>query len=381
MKKTLLLLLIMILCSICYPADQVRVMDRTGQEVNPGADNRWPVSHINSGTAGVTQFLTAPGNTRSHFVTGFIMTGGAAADGFYFLRQNAVAFTNSDTLTIPDNSTDLDWDTLANDGDFAVEMWLQTAADIDNIATLLVRGDETSDGWKLEIASGKAKFTFHDSSDTATITGDTDVDDGSWHFIVATVDRDSATGLNIYVDGSSDATAVDPTSVLLAMDGGTTVVSTGVAAGTYYMSALALYIDNTLSAATVLSNYNSGIGQKYEGDETNLSFAYNLDEGSGTSGYDRLLDTNHTITLSSTAWVPSRLSGATAEVNIDGVPINEQDMTDAVGKFQCGIGTNFGGVYVKFPHPVKIGRNCPLSILETNGAFDLIVFGFTSSVR
>lgn len=381
MKKIFLIIMILVLFSAAHAADQVRIIDRTGQEVNPGASNRWPISHLNGNAATVTQLLTAPGNTRSHYVTGFILGGGAAADGFYFLRQNAVAFTNSDTLTIPDNSTDLDWANQASDGDFAIEMWLQTATDINNIGTLLVRGDETNDGWKLEVASGKAKFTFHDGSNGANITGGTDVDDGSWHFIVATVDRSSVTGLNIYVDGASDATAVDPTSVTGAMAGGTTVVSTGVAAGTYYMSAVALYIDSTLSAATVLSNYNNGIGQKYEGDETGLDFAYNLDEGSGTTCYDRLLTTAHDITLSNTAWTPSRQSGATAEVNIDGIPINEQDMTDAVGKFHCGLGSAFSGVFVKFPHPIKIGRNCPLSILETNGAFDLIVFGYTDAMR
>lgn len=380
MRKIFLILILM--CITVQAADQVRIMDNTGKEVNPGASNRWPVSHLNAGTAGVKQLLTAPGNTRSHYVTGYILTGGATTTGFYFLRQNALAFTNSDTLTIPNNSTDLDWANKASNGDFTVEMWLQTAADIDNIATLLVRGNEASDGWKLEIASGKAKFSWHDGSNsTIAITGDTDVDDGSWHLITVTIDRSSSTGMNIYVDGASDATAVDPTGNTAAMTGGTTVVSTGVAAGTYYMSAFALYIDSTLSAATVLSNYNSGIGQKYEGDETGLDFAYNLDEGSGTTCYSRLLDTNHDIALSNTAWIPSRQLGSTAEVNIDGIPINEQDMMRAVGKFVTGIGTAFGGTFIIFPHPIKIGRNCPLNILETDGGFDLVVFGYTTQVR
>lgn len=380
MKRLFVFLILM--CITAQAADQVRIMDNTGKEVNPGASNRWPVSHLNAGTAGVKQLLTAPGNTRSHYVTGYIMTGGGGTNGFYFLRQSALAFTNSDTLIIPNNGTDLNWANKAADGDFAVEMWLQTAADIDNIGTLLVRGNEASNGWKLEIASGKAKFSWHDGSNsTIAITGDTDVDDGSWHFIVVTIDRSSITGMNIYVDGASDATAVDPTGNTAAMTGGTTVISTGVAAGTYYMSAFALYIDSTLSAATVLSNYNSGIGQKYEGDETGLDFAYNLDEGSGTTCYSRLLDTNHDIALSNATWIPSRQLGATAEVNVNGIPINQQDMMRAVGKFVVGTGSNFGGTFIKFPHPIKIGRNCPLNILETAGTFDLVVFGYTTQVR
>ena len=68
-------------------------------------------------------------------------------------------------------------------------------------------------------------------------------------------------------------------------------------------------------------------------------------------------------------------------MNIDGVPFAAEDMMTAVGKFHCGLGSAFGGVFIKFPHPVKIGRGCPLSILETNGTFDLIIFGSTDVVK
>ena len=93
MKKLIILVVVTLVAATLYAADQVRVMDKTGHEVNPGASNRWPVSHLNAGTAGVKMLLSAPGNTRCHYVTGFVMTDGADADGFYFLRQLCTAHT------------------------------------------------------------------------------------------------------------------------------------------------------------------------------------------------------------------------------------------------------------------------------------------------
>jgi len=358
------------------------ISDRWGNKITPGeilSGQDYPIRHLNGGAAGVKQLLAAPGNAFSYYVTGFILGGGGTADGFYLLRRNCVVFNgNTDTLTIPDNATDLDWSNKAGNGDFAVEMWIKIPAATTDIASLLKRGNEASDGWLLEIASGLVKFTFHDGSNSATITGSTAINDDEWHHIAVTVDRSSDTGLNVYVDGIADATSVDPTSVTDAMDGGTTVVMTGVASKTYYVSTLALYIDATLSAATILSNYNSGVGKKYSGSETSLTMAWNLDEGIGTTCYDILQDSNHNVTLANTAWSPSKQNGSTAAVEVCGVPFDDGVM-DAIGKFVTGV-LNTNGVIsptiAKFPSAIKIGRNNPLNILETDGAFDLVLWVF-----
>jgi hypothetical protein len=385
MKKIILITVLALLVSVVYAADPVILIDKTGKEVNPGASNRWPVVHLNAATAGVKMLLSAPGNTKSHYVTGFIMSGGADADGFHFLRQNCVVFdAAADTLTMADDGTDFDWGTQAADGDFSAEFWINYEATAAAAPSLMKRGNEASDGWLIELtAASLVKFTAHDSSDTATITATTAIDDGEWHHIVVSVDRDSTTGMQIYVDGQADATAVDPTDMALTLDGGTTIVMTGVNNETFYISTAGIYIgsDAFLSASEVTTRYNAGIGLKYEGDETGLVVGFNTDEGESTACHDIKNDASNVITLSGTSWAPSRQNGATAEVNVDGIPINEQDMTVAVGKFHCGVGSAFGGFPVIFPHPIKIGRNCPLNILETNGAFSLIVFGYTTTVR
>ena len=385
MKKIFLIVALVLVGISVYAADQVILIDKTGKEVDPGASNRWPVIHTNATVAGVKMLLSAPGNTKSHYVTGFIMSGGADADGFYFLRQNCVLLNAAaDNIALTEDGTTFDWDTKTNNGDFSLELWINYEATTAAAPALVKTGDETNNGWLLEAsAASLLTFTFDDGTNTATFTGATAIDVGEWHHVVVSVERSSSTGLNHYVDGELDATAVDPTGVANAVNAAANIIVTGVNSEEIYISALGLYLDADafLSATEVVTRYNSGIGLKYEGDETGLIVGYNIDEGSGTSCYDIKNATGNIIALTGTPWAPSRQNGATAEVNVDGIPINEQDMTVAVGKFHCGVGSAFGGFPVIFPHPIKIGRNCPLSILETNGAFSLIVFGFTDIVR
>ena len=382
--KKLFLMAVLTLAIVVQAADPVIVIDKTGKEVHPGASNRWPVSHLNAGTAGVKQLLTAPGNTKSHFVTGFIMTGGATADGFHILRQNCLTLdTASSTITMADDGTDFDW---AADGDFTAEFWINLEATTAAVPSLMLRGDEDSDGWLIELTSGSVViFTIHDGTNTAVVTGTTAIDDGAWHHIICQVDRSSSTGMQIYVDASAEqATASDPTGVTSELFGGTTIVMTGVDGEVFYISTVGIYLGSAnaaLSEATILSRYNSGIGFKYEGDETGLQVGFNTDEGISTACHDIKNDASNVITVTNTTWAPARQNGATVEVNVDGVPINEQDMMRAVGKFWTGLGAAFGGVFIDFPHPIKIGRNSPLSILETDGGFDLVVFGYTDTVR
>lgn len=388
MKKWILVvLLIAILTAIpLFGQEIVRIFDRHGEEVNPGMSERWPVSHLNGGVAGVKMMLSAPGNSQSHYVTGFILSGAKDPNGFYLLRQNCLFFDTTDTLTLNDHGTDYDWDTKTNNGDFSCEFWMKLEATTAAVPNLVTRGDEDADGWNIELSTGSLiTFTIHDGTHAAAaITGATVIDDGEWHHVVASVDRSSATGMNLYVDGVADATAVTPAAVTDAMDGGSDIVLTGVASEEIYISTIGIYIgaDAFLSAAEVRTRYNSGIGLKFEGDETGLIAGFNTDEGVSTACYDIKNDINNAATTSGTTWVPSRQNGATAEINEAGIPFTSLDMMRAVGIFHCGGGGSIAApagspISMTFPHPIKIGLNCPLNILETVGAFDLILFGYT----
>jgi hypothetical protein len=327
----------------------------------------------------------------SHYVTGYSLDGALAdGDGFHLLRRSCLYFNTTDTWTAADHSTDFDWGTEAASGHFALEVWCYVPSATGAHATLMKRGDEAADGWLLEItAAGVAKFTAHDSAASMSITGSTPIWD-RWVFIAVVAERNSATGLNLYIDGASDATAVDTTALDLTLDGGTTVVSTGVSGKDSWLGPVGMYIGSSanLSAATILSHYNGGIGRKYDGSETGLAVGFNNDEGTGTICYDILGDDNNKATVSGTAWTPAKQSGSTAAMTTCGPPFasaretTPEDPLEAVGKFGTGVlSTNgvFSPVVVTFPHAIKIGNANPLRILETNGSFSLVVFGYTDA--
>jgi len=347
-------------------------------EVRPmkSEDNaNWPVSHTNAAAAAITKLLDAPANGQSHYITGYHMNGGGDADGFKIIRQRCVLLNSgTDTITIADNAA-LDWDTKANDGDFTLNLWAKFPETMGVLDNFILRGDEAADGWELEVTAGELmKFTAHDSSDTANVSSLSPVNDAAWHMWTVVVDRSSTTGMKIYRDGLLEASA-DPTDMALAMDGGTTVVMTGKASRSIYVGQLGLYIDKALSAAEIITLYNApagavgngrGVGRSLVDTEDNLIVGLNMD-GNATIQVD----------------IASGLVITEANLGVanDGLP-REDDIGKVVGPFSNGTVSTNGGYaphQMTFPHAIKIGNAKSLSIEETDGAFNLVLFGYTDS--
>jgi len=354
----------------------------------------WPITHLNGNAARSTTLLNAPGSALSHWITGYVLDGLTDDDGFHLLRRSCVQFTTTDTYTITDTGTTFDTGTEAASGHMTIEMWVYVPTATGAHATLLKRGDPAADGWLLELTSaGIPKFTIHDSSAAVTQTATHSVFD-KWALITVVFERNSTTGLKIYIDGKVEAASAgsaDTTALNLTCDGGTTIVCTGVSNKKHYLGPLGIYIGSSaaLSAATILSNYNGGYGRKYDGSETGLVAGFNNDEGTGTACYNILSPTTGLVALSGTEWAPYKQDGSTAAVTIMGPPFesleeksihSDGEQLPAVGKFGTGkLSTNgiWSPVVATFPQAIKIGRDNPVRILETNGAFTLKLFGFT----
>lgn len=351
----------------------------------------WPVVHLNGATAKSTTLLNAPNKYLSHYITGYQLDGAlATGDGFHLLRRSCLHFNGTDTWTGADGGSLLDW-TDDTAGHFTLEMWVYVPTATGAVSALLVRGSSTH-GWVLSVsAAGLVTFTVDDNTiaSALTITSTASIH-GGWHLITVQCQRASTTGLKLFIDGESDATA--KTTVLLAeaVAPAATLVATGEAGDDIYLGPIGIYhgASAVLSAATILANYNEGLGRKYHGAETGLVLAWNNDEGTGSICYDIKNVDGYKATVSGTAWSPSKQSGATAAVKKCGPPFpiqHEEDADDplgSVGLFGTGVLTTEGvmnAVQGVFPQGIKVGNGNPVRILETDGAFSLLLFGITDS--
>ena len=361
------------------------------QETRPAkSDINWPIVHLNGGTLKSTTLLNASGGRSSHWITGYHLDGVMVKDdGFYLLRRNCLYFASNNTWTGADGGALLDW-TDDTAGHFTLEMWVYIPVVSGAVSALLVRG-AASHGWVLSVGStGVVTFTVDDNTigTALTITSSSSVL-GGWHLITVQCERASTTGLRMFIDGVSDADAKTTALLTEAVAPAATLVCTGESSQDMWIGPIGIYhgADAVLSAATILANYNEGIGRKYHGAETGLVLGWNNDEGTGVLCYDIKNVDGYKATVSGTAWSPSKQSGATAAIKKCGPPFRKQYEDDAdnplpaVGLFQTGIETATGAfqaVSVTFPQAIEIGRNNPVRIHETDGAFSLILFGFTA---
>lgn len=112
-------------------------------------------------------------------------------------RLKALTFSTSDYATVQ-NSPDIDVGTE----DFSIFTWVRT--DATGTHTFLDKRQSSGvSGYSLNTYGGKVLLQLATSNgwDNYFNSNSTSVDDGLWHHIGATVDRDSATGGKLYVDG------------------------------------------------------------------------------------------------------------------------------------------------------------------------------------
>jgi hypothetical protein len=157
--------------------------------LNGSCVGRWALDGNTTDSSGNTNHGTWTGNLAA-----------ATLNGLYYLGK-ALQFNGTNYVTIPDNPT-VNFGT----GDFSIAFWVKTTETKTNNTVMDKRG---SAGYHVVLYDGRILMQIADTSGRWANYWDSasrQVNDGFWHFIVITVDRDNTSGIKYYIDGSLSGT-------------------------------------------------------------------------------------------------------------------------------------------------------------------------------
>jgi len=139
----------------------------------------------------VSEWLFTSDATDSEGANDGTLNGGATATG-------ALALDGSGDHVLVSYSADFDWGTAT---DFSFSMWVKSSF-LGAQRVLAKRdSDNTLPIWNV-VLDTQIDWRVNDSSNTADAFGTVTVNDGDWHHVVCTADRDG--DISIYVDGDFD---------------------------------------------------------------------------------------------------------------------------------------------------------------------------------
>jgi len=211
---------------------------------------------------------------------------------FYSQKRSALDYSGATTVcTITDPSGgELDFSATS---DFSLEVWFKSGGDKE----LIRKRTGAGAGYLLEISSDKLVFTIEDTgTNEVDITGGTSVNDSKWHHVIAVRDYATNDKLYLYLDGSSDATAVtDSSSATLATSANLLI---GEASAQDAYIGLARVYSAAISAGQASTIYGGSIVRTLR---TGLRGSWPLIEGTGSTAHD---DTSYgnNGTITGAAW-------------------------------------------------------------------------------
>lgn len=231
--------------------------DEVSQVYNSGRGNAYPLTDTPSLYGGVAYYkLDESSGNATDSIKGLVATNTGTATYTAGKINNALTLNGSSQYLSA---------TLALTGftAYSVSGWVKRSA-INTYHAVVVQTDNVSHNAQFRITDGnKLQFILTTSADT-TITGSTNLTSTStWYHVVATY---NGSNLNLYVDGSSDATPVAKTGTINTND-------TTLGIGAYITGGLQIpfagqidevaIFNRALSSTEVTALYNSGNGKQY----------------------------------------------------------------------------------------------------------------------
>ena len=265
-------------------------------------------------------------------------------------------------------TADKDMFSPSSNTNMTISVWAkvpQTAAAVSdstcggNGAYIITKGGASSDyEWGLENA-GNAQICFNTwqangSTHLGTNTGTMIVNDGNWHYYVATVSYGGAgaTTVEIYVDGVRKSGGTGGSGTM--SNGGTTlqVGRRGDAGSTYFSG----FIDEpkiysqVLTASQILSNYNArsnpeGVSMQAGNNNQNMTGALS----NGLAGYWKLDETSAAATCSGTPVLDSSANG----LNANACPNSTGPSRGVAAKYANGVTFDGSNDYLDVADPAS----------------------------
>lgn len=184
--------------------------------------------------------------------------------------NNAVSFngTTSQAVITNANQTNLD---IAYNQNRTFSFWFKTTTSTTSVlATKRTVGDSEPALWQIALLNtGGLNFVVRDSvgNDATLNTTTTGLNDGNWHFVVATFIR-SVTGMRFYIDNVEDASSpVNASSIGACVETGSFALGTTTFGPGFEYNGLLdefVILDSVISASQRAALWNGGAGTNAE---------------------------------------------------------------------------------------------------------------------
>lgn len=176
----------------------------------------WPLDSIQSGPAGCAYTSGIVRNVRDRVFgspVGAANCGVATSPG---RRGSAIAFDGIDDYVEAQNHPALNFGPASfgtTDGDFSIDAWIKTASAGLQIIVDKRREDTPGgvQGYSLFMFSGRLWLQLASANGVSNYDSGVTVNDAQWHHVTVTVDRDSTSGVQFYVDAVPAGLPGDPT--------------------------------------------------------------------------------------------------------------------------------------------------------------------------
>ncbi|MCB0164434.1 MAG: putative Ig domain-containing protein [Anaerolineae bacterium] len=305
-------------------ANQSFVITVTASVCPADMSAHWKLDEVGS----PTNFIDSYGGNNGTCTPGSCPTPGAG------IVNGGLVFNGNHMVDVP-NSASFNW---ANSDSFSLEAWIKPAQACTGTEVILGKYASSGATWWLgcEDGSNTAGLFLRDStSNTLTLEGTKDLNDGQWHHLVAT--RNAATNEHhLYVDGVSEASSTYSFT-------GTFSNSSPLNLGYYITNSpdfpfigtldeVAIY-KRVLSSGEITSHYNAGSGQAYCGQQApviistpvtevtvNQPYSYDVNAtGNPTPTYALVAPIPAGMTINSTtgviSWTPTAVGSVNVTVN------------------------------------------------------------------